>query len=71
MRNIHWEMSCQNGHLENLETDGESKVLWNLGKQMKVVQDYIKQCAMELCFERSVFDVRRARQSFVFVSNIH
>ena len=42
MRNIHWEMSGQNGHLENRETDGRLKVSWNLGKQMKVVQDYIK-----------------------------
>jgi hypothetical protein len=25
MGNIHWEISCQNGHLENRETDGKSK----------------------------------------------
>jgi hypothetical protein len=41
MRNIQWEMYCQNGHLENRETDGKPKVRCNLGKQMKVVQDYI------------------------------
>jgi hypothetical protein len=71
MRNIHWGMPCQNGHLENRETDGNPKVRWNLGKQMKVVQDYILQCALELSFEQSGFDVRTARPSFVFVSNIH
>ena len=42
MRNIHWEMSCQNGHLENRETDGNPKLRWNLGKQIKFVQNYIK-----------------------------
>jgi hypothetical protein len=71
MRDIHWEMFCQNGHLENLETNGKPKVGCNLGKQMKVVKYYIKWCGTELRFEPSGFDFRRVRQCFVFVSNIH